>query len=62
MVSEKGLEPSQISPYAPETYVSTISPLRHGYRVKKNDVSKIVCGEAHRYAMRALPVANENDT
>ena len=28
-MSEKGLEPSQISPYAPETYVSTISPLRH---------------------------------
>ena len=29
MVSEMGLEPTQISPYAPETYVSTIPPLRH---------------------------------
>ncbi len=28
MVSEMGLEPTQISPYAPETYVSTIPPLR----------------------------------
>ena len=26
-----GLEPAQISPYAPETYVSTIPPLRHSY-------------------------------
>lgn len=29
MVSKKGLEPSWIAPYAPETYVSTIPPLRH---------------------------------
>ena len=28
-MSEMGLEPTQISPYAPETYVSTIPPLRH---------------------------------
>ena len=28
-LSEMGLEPTQISPYAPETYVSTIPPLRH---------------------------------
>ena len=27
-MSEMGLEPTQISPYAPETYVSTIPPLR----------------------------------
>ena len=27
-LSEMGLEPTQISPYAPETYVSTIPPLR----------------------------------
>ena len=26
-----GLEPAQISPYAPETYVSTIPPLRHRF-------------------------------
>lgn len=31
MVSEMGLEPTQISPYAPETYVSTIPPLRQVY-------------------------------
>ena len=28
-----GLEPAQISPYAPETYVSTIPPLRHRYNI-----------------------------
>ena len=28
LMSEMGLEPTQISPYAPETYVSTIPPLR----------------------------------
>ncbi len=28
-MSEMGLEPTQITPYAPETYVSTIPPLRH---------------------------------
>ncbi len=28
-MSKKGLEPSWIAPYAPETYVSTIPPLRH---------------------------------
>lgn len=29
MVSEMGLEPTRIAPYAPETHVSTIPPLRH---------------------------------
>ena len=28
-----GLEPAQISPYAPETYVSTIPPLRHSKNI-----------------------------
>ena len=31
-----GLEPAQISPYAPETHVSTIPPLRHKYYTTTN--------------------------
>lgn len=45
MVSEMGLEPTQISPYAPETYVSTIPPLRriNFYSIfTVHDTSKVV--------------------
>ena len=45
-MSEMGLEPTQISPYAPETYVSTIPPLRH-FNSLFNFITLVGCCSAY---------------
>ena len=47
---EGGLEPPRISPYAPETHVSTIPPLRHLFYIFIIIILKIFVNNMHSVA------------